>query len=67
MHQFINTAEAACLVESVDTDIASERFGKERRVSLIFAWGLGFLSRTAVWYTGLPRHPGIKTSGDVFS
>lgn len=35
-------------MENADMDRASRRLRKERKVSLIFAWGLGFLLRMVV-------------------
>lgn len=48
-------------------DTASERLRKERRVSFLFASGQGFLLRMVIWCKSLPRHPGTKTSVEVFS
>ena len=48
--------------ESADIDRVSGRLGKERRVSLILAWSLGFLLRIVGQHTCLLRHPGTKMS-----
>ena len=44
--------------ESAEIDRASGRLRKEKRQSLAFAWGLGFLLRTVAQCVGLLRHPG---------
>lgn len=54
-------------LERADIDRASGRLRKERRLSSIFAWSLGFLLGTVVWCTCLLKHPGPKTSVQVFS
>ena len=53
--------------KSTDTDTASERLRKERRMSLVSTWGLGFLLKIVVWYPCLLRHPGTKMSVSVSS
>lgn len=45
----------------------SGRLRKERRVSFIFAWDLGFVLRIVVQCVCLLRHPGAKMSVEVSS
>ena len=49
---------------SSDAGGESGRFRKERRKSLVFAWGLYFLLRTVVWYMCPLRHPGKGQNKD---
>ena len=48
----------------MDTDKVSRRLGKERRVSLMFAWGLGFLLRIVVYCMCPLRHQGTGENKD---
>lgn len=50
-------------LERADTDRVSGRLRKERRVSLIFTWGLGFLNQR--WWSGVCIHSGIQEIGET--
>ena len=47
-----------------ETNGVSGRLGKEKSMSLLFAWGLEFLIVIVVWCTGPLRYPGTGQSKD---